>query len=193
MPLKQLSGDLDDLPPAGELVGYTKDDCVEAVLGATAVNSLADNFSFRFNRRGGIVEMSNAWLLFISFSGYTREWKYKNEFSNGGRCINFSVDTQRGFKENDLPFLWECGCLDESLEYVPEVKPSRQILLFARRDTDSKFLYCGRCVCREWTSPAMGEYDVQLELVDFDDLCQSPEYPYMGEGVECPDTERQTA
>jgi len=193
MPLKQLAGDLEGLPPAGELVGYTKDDCVEVVLGPNVVNSMADNFSVRFNRRGGIVEMANAWLLFISFSGYTKEWKYKNEFSNDGRWINFSVDTQSGYKENELPFLYELSCLDESLDYVPSVKPERQILLFARRGSDSKFLYCGRCECREWTSPVAGEFDLQLELLDFDDLVQSPEYPFMGKDAAHLYAERKAA
>eukprot|EP00977_Amphora_coffeiformis_P016400 scaffold5079_cov169-Amphora_coffeaeformis.AAC.9 len=193
IPLKQLAGDLEGLPLGGEVVGYTKDDCVKAVLGPNVVNSMADNFSLRFNRRGGIVEMSNAWLLFISFSGYTKEWKYQNEFSNEGRWINFSVDTQSGFKENELPFLFELSCLDESLDYVPSVKPERQILLFARRNSDSKFVYCGRCECREWTSPATGEYDLQLELLEFDDLVQSPEYPHIGEDAVIPYAERKEA
>jgi 3'-5' exonuclease len=177
IPLRNLAGSLETLPPPGVCMGYTKDSCAEAVLGDDAANSIAEDFTIRFNRRGGIVEMSNCWLLFINFSGHTKEWKYCNQFTEQGRHINFSVDVQRGFKDNELPFLFDIGCLNDLLEYVPKARQERDILLFARSSTNCKFIFCGKCNCVGWTG-LKGVYDVLLELLQYEELMASIESPF---------------
>lgn len=178
IPLRTLAGNLEALPPAGVHMGYTKDSCAEAVLGDAIVNSIADDFSLRFNRRGGIVEMSNCWLLFINLSGHTKEWKYRNHFSDLGHEVNFSINTLNGFKENDLSFLFDVGCLGDSLEYIPKIKEGRAILLFARSSSNSKFINCGKCNCLGWTGGDKGEFELQLELVQHEELLAEPESPF---------------
>jgi hypothetical protein len=176
--LKTLGGNLETLPPAGIYMGYTKDSCVEAILGKTIVNSIASDFFLRFNRRGGIVELANCWCLFINFSGHDKNWKYSNQFSQDGREVNFSVNALHGYKENDLPFLYDVGCFDESLEYVPTSNKGREIYLFARSGSDSKFIACGQCKCLGWTG-SEGKYELQLTLVQYDELQAVPESPYL--------------
>ena len=124
IPLRTLASILEALPPADIHTGKTRDSCAEAVLGDAIVkNCIAADFALRFNRRGGIVDMSNCWLLlFINFSGHTKEWKYRNQLSDHGHQINLPVNILHGFKENDLPFLFDVGCLDDSQECIPKIQ-----------------------------------------------------------------------
>lgn len=177
IPLRSLCADLNKLPDLGSYLGYTKDSCAEAVLGDAIVDSIPSDYGLRFNRRGGIVEMSNCWLLFVNFSGHTNEWKYHNQFSNEGREINFSVTTEHGFKDNDLSFLYNVGCFDDSMEYVPKLKQEREILLFARPRTNSKYISCGKCKIVGWSRYERG-YEVSLELIQYDELAAVVESPF---------------
>jgi hypothetical protein len=171
--LNQLSAaGLAELPQVGTRIGYSRDSCVEAILGRSVINSLPDDFRLRYNRRGGIISLRNAWLLFISSLFGDRNWKYDNKMSDGGRTIDFAVDTERGVRETDLPFMYDLGFYDNSLDYVPTVKPNRTIFLFMRRNSGSKYLYCGRCASTEWSFSDNGMFNVKLSLLEADELLE---------------------
>jgi prolyl-tRNA editing enzyme YbaK/EbsC (Cys-tRNA(Pro) deacylase) len=179
IPLRSLCADLNKLPPVGTYIGYTKDSCAEAVLGDAFATSITPDFVLRFNRRGGIAEMSNCWLLFVNLSDHisTKDWKYHNQFSNQGREMNFSVTTVNGFKDNDLSFLYNAGCFDDSMEYVPKVKQEREIMLFARPRSNSKYISCGKCKIVGWSRDKIG-YEVALEFIQYDELVAVAESPF---------------
>lgn len=179
IPLRSLCANLNALPPVSTYIGYTKDSCAEAVMGDALVESMASDLVLRFNRRGGIAEMSNCWLLFVNLSGHpnTKEWKYQNQFSNEGRQMNFSVATVNGFKDNDLSFLYNAGCFDDSMEYVPKLKQERDILLFARPRSNSKYISCGKCKIVAWSRDEKG-YEISLEFIQYDELVAVAESPF---------------
>ena len=81
---------LETLPPPAVCMGYTKDSCTEAALGHEVANSIAEDFTIRFNRQGGIVEMCNCYLHFIKLSGHIKAWKCFFQFTEQGRRINVS-------------------------------------------------------------------------------------------------------
>jgi prolyl-tRNA editing enzyme YbaK/EbsC (Cys-tRNA(Pro) deacylase) len=163
VPLRNIPGDLDHLPPAGALIGYTKDSCVNRTIGKTVVNSIPQDFGFRYNRWGGIIEMQNCFLLFVNCSGHSKDWKYSNEFFDGGKQVSFSANAE---KEKELSFLHDLGALDSS-GVVSE--SAKTILLFARPNSNTKYVYCGPCCCVDWSTQGQ-IYELRLEMLAFDTL-----------------------
>ena len=70
--------------------------------------------------------MQNCFLLFVNCSGHSKDWKYSNEFFDGGRQVSFLANVE---KEKELSFLHDLGALDSS-GVVSEI--AKTILLFAR-------------------------------------------------------------
>jgi len=138
--LSTIPAKLDDLPRPGTPMGYTKWSCAEPVIGQDFIESLPDDTNIAFPGRGGVIEMQNAWLLFINFGGFQTN-KYCNEFREGGRTITFSVSASRNFRV---------------LETVVKPTDSRRattlkkLLLFARPDSRDTFINCGVCEYRSW-------------------------------------------
>ena len=161
--LKNIPGDLNNLPPVGSLIGYTKDSCVDRTVGKSVVNSIAQDFGFRYNRWGGIIEMQNCFLLFVNCNGLSKDWKYNNQFFDGGRQISFSANAE---KDQEIPFLHDLGALEASGLVSEDAKT---ILLFARPNSNSKYLYCGRCLCLGWERK-VNQYDLRLKPTDYASL-----------------------
>jgi hypothetical protein len=80
-------------------------------------------------------------------------------------------------KTTSYPSSLTLGASDALLDYVPKAKQARDILLFARSSTSSKFVFCGSCSCAGWTS-GQGLYDVVLELRQYEELMASTESPF---------------
>ena len=158
--LKNIPGDLNNLPPAGSLIGYTKDSCVDRTVGKAVVNSIAQDFGFRYNRWGGIIEMQNCFLLFVNCNGLSKDWKYSNQFFDGGRQVSFSANAE---KDQEIPFLHDLGALDSSGLVSEDAKT---ILLFARPNSNSKYLCCGPCLCLGWKIKG-NKYDLRLKPMDY--------------------------
>lgn len=169
--LKDIPGNLANLPMPGIHLGYTKDSCVDRVVGHNFLNTLPAKAFLSFQRRGGVVQTSNAFLIFCNFNGGPTYGRYENEFSEGGRYLKFSITPirggPRGLDELDL------------YEYVSESFASRdmKILLFARPSSKSKFIYCGECdillSADNLSAASVGTVDLRVVLKDFDQLISS--------------------
>ena len=170
--LHTVSADLKNLPKPGQIIGYTKDSCIHEVLGQEFINSLsANNSRLGFNRRGGVLPLDNAFCLFINFAlseagALPSSWLYRNDFSDNGRRLTFTVNSDRAHEKALVDFFVEHGQSSED----------RKALLFARTSTQTKFMYCGVLACeiceREDTESDDDENYVNLvlELMEYDNL-----------------------
>ena len=170
--LHTVSADLENLPKPGQIIGYTKDSCIHEVLGQEFIDSLsANNSRLGFNRRGGVLALDNAFCLFINFAlseagALPSSWLYRNAFSDNGRRLTFTVNSERAHEKALVDFFVENGQSTED----------RKVLLFARTSTQTKFMYCGVLACeiceREDTeSDDDGNYvNLVLELMEYDNL-----------------------
>jgi hypothetical protein len=165
--LNQLTGDLSNLPSPGKMLGYTKESCIARVLRNEVMDALPENSYLRYNRRGGVIEIGNAWLLFVNFGVGRTFHKYRNEFRDGGRQVTFTVNPSR---YEDSALLQNLLISDSSSIY------RKHVLLFIRGSTNDKFVYCGSV-----THHSHVEHEdlvnVVLQLDDFETLAPSTEDP----------------
>jgi len=87
-----IPGDLDSVPSPGTFLGYTKDSCIHRVLGSRFMDALPEGTRLGYNRRGGVFQLRNAWILFINLAGGVQVGKYRNDFINDGKQITFTVN-----------------------------------------------------------------------------------------------------
>jgi hypothetical protein len=173
--LKNLSGNLDNLPVPGMTLGYTKDSCVTRVVGHEFMNTLPEGTYIGFNRRSGVVETDNAWIIFCNFGGSTGSTtlqvfgRHSSEFSNGGRELTFQLNptSQDGRSSQSTLFQYLSSSRNEM-----EGTAKKKILLFARGGTKSKYIYCGICECQKMTSRREGDgpVDLLLRLEQYEEL-----------------------
>jgi Ribonuclease D len=132
--LNQLTSDLSNLPNPGEMLGYTKDSCIARVLRNEVMDALPENSYLRYNRRGGVIEIGNAWLLFVNFGVGRTFHKYRNEFKDDGQLITFILQLNR---YEDCALFQNLRIHEKSSMY------RKHVLLFIRGSSNDKFLYCG--------------------------------------------------
>ena len=161
MLLGGVPGDHAGLPPPGSRLGWTKDSCVRRVAGARVVDSMPPGCRLRFDRWGGVVRMSNTWLLFVNFFGQAGGGgggaKYRNAASGGGRRITYTLSPGRPTE-------------GELLEYLGAPDDGTKVLLFAKGSNKEKFMFCGECGCAGRVDASSGSVAVTLDLLDFDRL-----------------------
>ena len=156
--LGMLTADLDNLPVVGQILGYTKDSCIERVLGKQILTSLPEESYLRYNRRGGVIEIANAWLLFINFGVGRVYHKYRNEFLDNGKRITFTVSPAR-YEDSDLLQTLMASSNDGEGEFWNSTGDRKSVLLFIRGSKREKFSFCGEC-----------EYSAHIEKGDLVDL-----------------------
>ena len=170
--LSSIPGMIENLPIPGTHLGYTKDSCVNRVVGHILINSLPERTYIGFNRRSGVVAATNAWILFLNFGGDSTYGRYSNEFTGGGRQLTFSVDPEKYDERSLFEFVSES--LEGDADTTP---PENHIILFARPSTKSKFIFCGLCECSQKTPNDRGSVDLLLDLLDFDELVDDEKNP----------------
>jgi len=161
--LRNIPGDHSSLPVPGTYLGYTKDSCIKHIIGQQVMNSLAEGATLGYNRRGGVLEMSNSWLIFVNCGGHTKNWKYRNDFLEDGRQITFSVNPSKDEEGGLLRHF-------SAKHTVPEQE--KKVFIFVRPSSNSQFLYCGECTSTK-NIPNMngdGNTNVWLEFSDYDTL-----------------------
>ena len=136
--LTVLSVDLRHLPEAGMELGYTKESCIEHIVKKEVIDALPEDSYLRYNRRGGIVELGNCWMLFVNFGVGKIHSKYENLFLEGAKQVTFTINPSR----------YEDGELLQNLLIQEGLGMYRKaVLLFIRGSTTGKFLSCGECIC----------------------------------------------
>jgi len=246
--------DFNNMPTPGMEMGYTKESCIKSVLCqrhiiANTANSQkkddatsSSEYYLLFDRRGGVVETNNGWILFVNFGGKdttnqnfdpastttkrTSIQKHKNVFFNGGRQMTFSIDPTKKDHERTL-FQYLCETVlvkEERRDYKKEndqrmavaggthgkqqkgdistsflrleetnhddvsfkgsTKPSdteeeeeeKAIVIFARLDNRSEYIFCGDCQCSQVMPRKMnnndneGPVEILLNLNNFEEL-----------------------
>lgn len=166
--LKCLLANLDNLPLAGTTLGYTKDSCAHRVIGHEFMNTLPEGTHIGFNRRSGVVETVNTWIIFCNFGGSQNHHAGKqtgSSFLRGGRELLFTLNPKNFHGESSEKTLYEFIVSQDFT--TPGVK---KILLFARDGTRYKYTYCGFCECDKFFMRDDGKVDLLLKLMDFDEL-----------------------
>ena len=129
--LTQLNVDTSNLSLTGKELGYTKDSCIEQILTKEVIESLPEDSYLRYNRRGGIIEIGNCWMLFVNFTVGRFHEKFRNEFHHGGKLVSFTINPSR-CKDGEL--------LQNLL--IPEVSSMsrKSVFLFMRGSNKEKFI-----------------------------------------------------
>jgi len=158
--LIEFVGDINDVPEPGTFLGYTKDSCIHRILGSKFMSSLPDNIRLGYNRRGGVFQLKNSWILFINLAGGVQLGKYRNDFTQGGRQITFTVNPNNPAEST----------LIDHFFYQNLKNTEKLVFLFVRSGTSSKFMYCGKCGCTGQAPHAEDGIILDLELLDFSKL-----------------------
>jgi len=167
--LSDLSGDLDKLPLPGTYLGFTKDSCIHRVFGKSLIDALPERSYLSYNRRGGVIEIANAWLLFMNFGVGKFYKKYTNKFLVGGRQLTFTMPSSHAFFQSTL----RTPSIDNKVEltYNDMDIGCKPILLFIRGSTKEKFFFCGNCnYVMHAEIEDENRTDVILEVVQFDEI-----------------------
>ena len=167
--LLTLLGDYEGMPFPGTFLGYTKDSCIHRVLGAKFMNSLPENIRLGYNRRGGVFEIKNGWILFINLGGGVQLGKYRNDFSNDGKQITFTVNSSNPSESALIDHFSKEMTFEENDDPIE----NKYVYLFIRSGTKGKFLYCGTCSCPDQSRDENGGTVLNLELQDYDTLMKS--------------------
>lgn len=172
--LHTLSANLGNLPIPGITLGYTKDSCAFRIVGKELINTFPEGTHVGFNRRAGVVETTNAWILFCNFGFSTTRSAVSNgkqvsRFYKGGRQLSFRLNpgTQNGKSSEAAMHCYLSNPDDERTE-------AKELILFARSGTDSKYIFCGHVACVDMTLTESGASNLMFEILEFDRL--------MGEG-----------
>jgi prolyl-tRNA editing enzyme YbaK/EbsC (Cys-tRNA(Pro) deacylase) len=163
--LKTLGGNLGKLPVPGITLGFTKDSCVTRVIGHKLLNTFPDGTRIGFNRKAGVAETSNAWILFCNFGTKAESGKTYSRFFEDGRLLSFRLrpNSQSGKSS-------ESGLYRYLMSSRGNGESDKSILLFVREGTRSRYVYCGFCKCRETNEMEDGATNVLFELLDYDEL-----------------------
>jgi integrase len=166
IPLKTLSGNLDNLPIPGISLGYTKESCAFRVVGHELFKTIPEGTYIGFNRRAGVAETSNAWILFCNFGGD----KVFSEFSDNGRRLLFRVNSTSELGRSSEASMYRQMVSSSSPLSAKENQETKQILLFARESTRTKYLYCGFCTCADVITLDDHTAGLVLHLEDYEEL-----------------------
>eukprot|EP00535_Pseudo-nitzschia_heimii_P007369 CAMPEP_0197180700 /NCGR_PEP_ID=MMETSP1423-20130617/5219_1 /TAXON_ID=476441 /ORGANISM="Pseudo-nitzschia heimii, Strain UNC1101" /LENGTH=1221 /DNA_ID=CAMNT_0042630813 /DNA_START=314 /DNA_END=3979 /DNA_ORIENTATION=+ len=166
IPLKSLAGNLDNLPIPGISLGYTKESCAFRVVGHKLFETIPDGTYIGFNRRSGVAETSNAWVLFCNFGGD----KVFSKFSDNGRKLLFRVNSTSQSGRSSEASLFRQLVTSSLPQTGKESQESKTILLFARESTRTKYLYCGFCTCTDVTTLDEHTAGLVLQLEDYERL-----------------------
>ena len=158
--LETFSCDPTKLPPPGTVLGSTKESCISHVLGSELLRLFPDGCDLSFDKRGGIVKMKNAFVLFVTLSNSGSRRKYRNEFSADGRQFTFNADSGTAAGRSLLHAL--------SIETANLGRIS--CYLFARQGKDKHFMFCGECKEVSRTEGNNGETILALELLQLDSI-----------------------
>jgi hypothetical protein len=169
IPLKTLPGSLEKLPIPGITLGYTKESCAFRVVGHEMFKKIQDGTYIGFNRRAGVIETSNTYILFCNFGG----GNVFSEFSNNGQLLSFRVKkgTESGRGRSSEASLYN-DVMSSSTSTKRDGKIPKDILLFARESTRTKYTYCGSCNCTDVIvlDSASASISLVLELSNYDEL-----------------------
>jgi len=165
--LRDVMGKLDDLPAPGTTLGYTKDSCVHRVLGRAFINALPEQTHIGFNRRSGVIETSNAWIIFCNFGGSGTK-RPSSGFLKEGREFRFNLNPNTYQGKSSEKSL--CDFISSRQEIGLHTESDKNILLFARGSSRHKYTYCGTCTCIELIPTEVGSKDLLLNLVDYSQL-----------------------
>ena len=160
--VSMLTGDLSNLPKPGIKLGYTKDSVIERVVRKQVIESLPDETYLQFNRRGGIIELGNTFLLFVNFGAGRVHHKYRNEFHNEGKQVTFTIKQSR-YEDGEL-LQTLLTPQDEAMYF------KKTVLFFIRANTRDKFMYCGKAAYHRHKEKEDDLIDLILELTEFNDL-----------------------
>merc|ERR1711865_528592 len=171
--LKNLCGNLDNLPTPGITIDYTKESCAFRVVGHELFTTIPKGTYIGFNRRAGVIETSNAWILFCNFGGGPR--KVFSGFSNDGKYFSFRVKATKSDRSSEASLYNSITVTSSSAEQSSSEEECRddkmkKILLFARESTKTKYIYCGFCKCKDVIDLDVDTKCLVLELTDFDEL-----------------------
>jgi len=159
--LRDLTGKLDDLPQVGTVMGYTKDTCVHRVVGYEFINALPERTHIGFNRRSGVSEMTNCYVLFCNFGGVYRS---TSGFLKEGREFRFNL------KPNDKAAKSSEKSLYDFYSSWRQEVFDKKILLFARGSTKHKYLYCGKCEYKGIFPTEDESMDLHLNLINYSEV-----------------------
>jgi len=166
IPLKSLSGNLDNLPIPGITLGYTKESCAFRVVGHEFFKTIPEGTYIGFNRRAGVAETSNAWILFCNFGGN----KVFSEFLDNGRKLLFRVNsTSQAGRSSEAALYKELVPSYQTLS-IEGNDETKEILLFARESTRTKYLYCGFCKCTDVSLLDESTAGIFLQLENYEEL-----------------------
>lgn len=166
--LKRLLANLDNLPIPGTTLGYTKDSCAHRVVGHEFMNTLPDGTHVGFNRRSGVVETTNAWIIFCNFGGSQNHHTGKTTgsgFLREGRDLLFNLNPKNFHGKSSEKTLYEFVSSPDST-----AESDKKILLFARDGTRYKYTYCGICECDKFFVRDDGKVELLLNLMDYNEL-----------------------
>lgn len=160
---------------------------MQLVLGHEFMAKIPETTHIGFNRRSGVAETKNAWLLFCNFgmnisSSCTPPLlqSHPSEFSEGGQYLTFKLKAKQKNVKSSEKALWDhilsSAARKEKLEYTESLS-SKDILLFARGGQTKKYIYCGFCRCDKYAvNKSANSVDLVLELLDYQDIIGSAEY-----------------
>jgi len=168
--LNVLTGDLQNLPKAGEVLDYTKESCIERVIQNQVLESLPEESYLRYNRRGGVIGIENAWLLFVNFGVGKVHHKYRNKFLLGGQQATFTVNPAR-YEDCELLQTLLASSNDNAGKFWSPTSSQKPVFLFIRGSTREKFTFCGEC---EYSAHTEHDdlVDLILQLKNFKELSQ---------------------
>ncbi len=141
------------------------------MIGHRLLNSFPEGTYIGFNRRAGVVETTNAWIIFCNFGtrsvagSDTAYVESNSDFYQGGRHLSFRLNPKPKVGKSSEGSLYR-----HLMESQPVTTDDRKIILFARDGTKSKYLFCGLCECINTTPLASGCLSVLFRLLDFDQL-----------------------
>lgn len=196
--LNTILANIDTLPLPGTELGYTKESCVFRAIGDIYLESIEPDTHIGFNRRAGVVNTSNAWILFCNFASSnnvgnaisTGDSSIANStetatFTENGRLLSFRVKANtNSSKSKKKKNLSSENCLYEHVAKLftstntslkindihDKIEDTKKVLLFARESKRTKYMYLGVCTCSDLTTVAFNSATIILNLLNYDDL-----------------------
>jgi hypothetical protein len=113
------------LPCIGEALGFTKGECIQRFV---FVDQPDIDYSISFNRRAGIVQLANAWALFVNVSPQLYDASNKRDH------LDFFISLKSSH---------QCRILRD----INDKSDSRKKILLSIRFSNGKYVFYGECVC----------------------------------------------
>ena len=166
--LRDIMAKLNDLPTPGATIGYTKDSCVHLVVGHEFINALPERTHIGFNRRSGVSETRNTWIIFANFGGTK---KSNSGFLKDGKEFRFNLNPKNAQGKSSEKSLFDFISSRHEPGFSESIESDdRTILLFARCSTRHKYTYCGTCESQGLSPTEFGSIDLLLNLVNYSEL-----------------------